>query len=211
MKNFLKAALVMFAASFSFQHNARAASVAVDVDIDIPSILILYCYDNIDVTVTSAAMIALLGVASADGTVTNATPAAITAAHASGALFGTAGAPDTTLPSSVDLTNINLDMDDICGFRAIRSSGGTGVNVSAAITTASMQDATTTSTITMNDAAVRSVAGGFTALGGTEAVSTGFALGTVTPIDLRVNLDLSGVVLAGNHTDGVVTVTAALF
>lgn len=204
MKKFFAAALVLGAATIGYQENARAASVAVDVDINMPSILILYCFSDVDVTVSAAAMAALLGVSGADASETDAGPGTITATHSSGDLVGSPSvALDTALPSSADMSNVKLNMNDICAFRAIEPATGNGVNVDATVTDATLTNGT--DTITFSNPLVRASAATFSA---DEDVTTGLGLGNAIPIDVQVQMDLTSATIAGDYVDGEVTVVA---
>ncbi len=204
MRKFVAAALVLAAVSFGYQQHARAASVAVDVDINLPSILILYCFTDVDVTVSAAAMAALLGATGADSSVTDPGPATITAAHVAGDLVGAPTvALDTSIPSGANMSDVKLNMNDICAFRAIEPATGNGVNVDATVTDAVLNNGT--ATIGFSNPLVRAVAAGFAV---DEDVTAGLGLGNVIPIDVQVQMDLTSASIAGDYIDGEVTVVA---
>ena len=204
MRKIITAAVMLCAASFGYQQQARAANIAVDVDINLPSILVLYCYTNVDVTVSTAALAALLGVAGADNTVSRAGPGLIAASESAGDLVGAPGtALDTTFSTSADMTDVKLNMNDICAFRAIEPATGNGVNVDATVTDNTLTNGT--STITFSNPLVRASAPGFSV---DEDVTAGLGLGNAIPIDVQVQMDMSSASIAGDYVDGAVTVVA---
>ena len=216
MRKVLAATVMMIAALVHQSQTVRAANIDVDVDINMPSILILYCYSNVDVTISAAALAELLlGVVSTgDDTVTDAGPGVITATvNGSNELEGTDSSLTTTITTGVNPASVNLNMNDICAFRAI--GAGSGVQVSAVVSAPVGSDTFThatnaSSTITINGVNVRSSTNGSATFGATDTVTTGLGLGNVNDIDVQLDLDLSNVIESGFHNDASVQVTAAV-
>ena len=188
---------------------AQAASLNVDVDIVWPSILILYCYSDVDVTVTSAVLGSLFtGTASGDQGVPVAGPGAAVATLSGTDLVADVnlGSPDTDL--LVDPAAVNLILDNVCAIRAVSTAGGSGVQVDVALT-ANTQLLNGTATIDLSNPQVRVDAGAF----GAPVTFTPGGLGTLHNVDVQLSLDVSGADEAGTYSSAVddnVTVTATL-
>jgi hypothetical protein len=192
---------------------AEAANLNVDVDIVWPSILILYCYSDVDITVTSAVLGQLMtGVASGDQGVAVAGPGAANATVVGSTLVADVllGTPDTDL--LVSEANIPLIIDNVCAIRAIGTNGGTGVQVGVAYTANTTLDSAGAGTGTIDLAgapAVRVDAGAF----GSPVTFAPGGLGTLHNVDVQVNLDASNADEADTYSSaaaGNFTVTATL-
>lgn len=206
------AAAAFAAASLAGAGAAQAqATLQTDIDIDFPSIIILNCFDEIDVSFTGAQLLAALGVASntvASGTGTT------TAVDNAGALEGDAG-PLLATPGGT-VSSVLLNLNGVCAVRAV----GTGGVVNADLT---LDDGTLTgaggSTIAVN--ALNGRDGGSTAAGsgGAWSATTGGptdftvatnGLGQLSFIDVQLDLDLSGVTAAGEHSGAADTFTVSV-
>lgn len=213
MKRVLLASLLVLGLVIVPFGQTEAASLNVDVDIVWPSMLILYCYSDVDITVTSAVLGQLMtGVASGDQGVPVAGPGTATASVSGASLLAdvTLGSPDTDL--SVSEANIPLIIDNVCAVRAIATSGGAGVQVGVAYTANTTLDSAGAGTGTIDligTPAVRVDAGAF----GSPVSFTPAGLGTLHNVDVRVNLDASGADEADTYSSaaaGNFTVTATL-
>lgn len=192
---------------------AQAASLNVDVDIIWPSILILYCYSDVDITVTSAVLAELVtGTANGDQGIAVAGPGTANATVSGTGLTADVnlGSPDTDLAPGVDLSNLALTIQDVCAIRAIQTNGGSGVQVSIAYTANTTLTNGGTGTITLTGTPqVQINGGGF----GSPATFTPSGLGTTDAVDVQLILDASSADEAGTYSSAVddnITVTATL-
>lgn len=204
----LVAVLTLFTLSPS---PAQAASITTDVDIILPSILILFCYDDITVTITQANLVTLTGAASADDDIGTA-GGTVTPGVVASTLEGTVITLDTALPSAVDPTAILLNMLDVCGVRAIISGAATGVDVSFALTGNTTLTGSVAGSMTVNSGGVRNGSGAG-AFADFTFPAASLGLGTVATIDVQLNLDLSSATTAGTYSSaaaGTFTVTAVI-
>lgn len=204
----LTVGLVAGAMLIGYSQTVRAqASVTVDVDIDLPSILILFCFDEIDVTISAANLATLLtGVASTGEATVNTALGAVTPVVSGTTLEGTPVVLDTAL--TVDPSAVFLNLLGVCGVRAL--GAGNGVDVSVAGVNLTL-DGPGTSQITVDAVATRDNAVGG-AFGPTfNIVEANLGLGNVRLIDAQLELDLSSAQEAGTHssgTAGTFTITA---
>lgn len=159
--------------------NARAASVDVDVDITLPNFLVLYCYDNISVSFTAAQLEAALGVTSNSATVSG-TPTITSAAGTITATLDIA----TDAPSLT--TSANLVLKNVCGVRALSSTGNVSISIPSKADTLTASGGTGTISV------------GTVAPSTTSLALTG-GLGTVNPFDVTMPLDLSGAIEAASY------------
>lgn len=202
MKNLVRAVAMLIAAfSFSTQANAQA-SVDIDVDITLSSFAILYCFNDIDVTVTGATLARLAETSLGAGAATE-NAVAVTATQAVAGTFN-AGDIDATMDiannlpaTSSDLSSVNLNLNNVCAVRGLLSAAE-DVDVTVANTGGPLVGPT--SNITVN---------GITA---TPATIGSLTLGTPTTIDVVMDLDMSAVDQTGtfNGPADVVTVTATI-
>lgn len=198
MRKLLCVLTVAAAALVGYAPKLHAASVGVDVDITLSSILILYCYNDINVTITGAALAEVLhgsatysdGNGFAKGGVT------ATANGASTALEADLGiTSDTTNTAfSGNLASVDLDLLNICAVRAIASSA-TGVTVGAVLNNGTLSG--TSSNITIVSVGVTPATIGTGSLG----------LGTLNPIKATLELNLSTADLAETYTGASSTFT----
>lgn len=163
------------------------AQIDVDVDIDVGEITILYAFTDIDVDIDSTALGAILANGCVAGTNSiecdeGDAGGPVTAVENSGTLEATFDiAPGLFDPSAVDLVLQNV--------WAVRAIGGTTANTTVTATVgANNVLANGASVITVNDA---------TAIPGTFADP---GLGTPEVGDVTLELDLTGITTAGNHS-----------
>lgn len=168
------------------------AQIDVDVDINVDEITILYAFSDIDVTIDTAA----LGTVLTDGTCVAGTNSLecdegdalgpVVAVDNAGTLEATFDI--ATALSAIDPSSVDLLLENVWAVRAI---GGTTANttVTAALGAANVLN-NGASAITVNTA---------TAAPGTFADP---GLGAPQVGDVTLNLDFTGVTLAGNHDDG---------
>lgn len=191
---------------------ARAqAQLNTDIDIDFPSIIILNCFDRIDVDVTGDQLLAAIGVTgSTNGAATaTQTSGAATATNNAGDLEADAGTLAATPGGSVSAVNLNLN--GVCAVRAVGTGGV--VETSLAINDGALN--LNASTITV--AAIRGRDGGTTAAGGGGAFTGAFpfdvataGFGSLSYIDVQLELDLAAVTEAGVHTGSGDTFTVTV-
>lgn len=169
----------------------QAASLSTDVDVSLPSIIALYCYDSVSVNVSANGLSAALGAAP------NATGTGLGAATVT-SLDSDLGADAEGAVSSM-ASSVNLDLNNVCAFRALVTNG---VDVTVAQAT---------------DPKLLNAAGGEIDADGISllsagSVSTGLGLGVAaTPISVRVPLDLANASAPGTYSKAdlfTVTVTA---
>jgi len=198
MRKFIASVCVVALTAFGSVHAAKAASVDVDVDITLPSFLILYCFDDIHVSVREADLAAALGVTGSQS-VQIAAPTTTTS-----------GSTGTTITANMDIASeagvaaptlnaIDLELQNTCGFRAI-GSGGT-----AAVSIGSVAGTLTAATPANGSIAVNSVTPSVT------SVTLAGGLGTLNTFDATMSLDITNVVNADRFTSAgaefTVTVT----
>lgn len=168
---------------------AQAASLSTDVDVSLPSIIALYCYDSVSVNVSANGLSTALGVAP-NGTGLGA--ATVTALDSD--LGADAQGPVASMASAV-----NLDLRNVCAFRALVTNG---VDVSVA-------QATDPKLVNASGGEID--ADGISLLSA-SSVSTGLGLGAAaTPISVRVPMDLANASAPGTYSKAdlfTVTVTA---
>lgn len=191
MSKFIKsvAAAAVLATSATGTH---AASLSTDVDVSLPSVIALYCYDSVTVNVDADGLTAALG----------------------GTLDGTAGLGSATIDSFVaDLeadsnggivapdTSVDLQLNNVCAFRALVANG-------VEVTVAEAADPTLVNGTT--PAAVIDASG--ISLSSDATVTTGLGLAAApTPISVTVPLDLTDATAPGSYSKAelfTVTVTA---
>lgn len=193
MSKFIKAAAAVAVIATSATGPAHAAALSTDVDVTLPSIIALYCYDKVDVNVTTAGYVAATGAIDGGSTTTSTGPTDATSPSAGNWEAAVAGL-DTTAGGSA-ATDVDLTMTGVCAFRALATS--TGVNVSidrrAADGDINHPDGAkivaTAAKLVNSGAAVDDY-----------DVTTGLGLGNVNPITVRLPLDLSAATLAGTYT-----------
>ncbi len=170
--------------------SSHAASVDVDIDITLPSILILYCYDDIALSLSTADLATALGVTNDSGASVNGVggPTGYTAAP------GTVTADmDLTGSAPGVTTTIDLVLTDTCGVRAIASGGTATITVPSFEPTLEAAGGVANGSITVNSVTTSDAGlNGLTLTGG---------FGTLNTFDVTMNLDLSGVVAADTFSD----------
>lgn len=196
------------AAALTLVAPVQAASVTTDVDINLPSILILFCYDEIDVTITAANLATLMvgGAATGDDAATTAlgtTTPAVVGTNLEGTVI--------TLSSALNVNEdaVFLNLLEVCGIRAI--GNGNGVDVSVALTAnTTLANTTGAGSILIDQAQTRANGGGaFAATYNIPDASLG--LGNLNLVDVQLELDLTSASEAGDYSsavDGTFTITA---
>lgn len=203
MKKFLASVCVMAMAVFG-ANQVKAASVDVDVDITLQGFLILYCYDDINVSISPANLGDALGLTNDSGNaiVKGSVPSANITSPSAGNLEADLDIDSEATISSVTPT-VTLNLKDICGVRAIAASGR-NVSVSAG---------SAASTLTASTAANGSIGVSNVATNVTDLTITNGLGGALNTFDVSMELDLSSVVGAdtfaasGSATEFTVTVT----
>ena len=188
-----KKALATVAAVATLSSATQAAELQTDVDVTLPSVIALSCYDEIDVNVTAAGFLTAVGsTATATGEIAGGDAGTVTATAAAGEL--TAGSTELAV-GTVD-ANVNLNMTNICAFRAIGAANGVTVSVAATNQTTLAGPGTTS--IAVGTPATR--ANGGTTFGTTYDVAVadlGFT--NVNGIDVQLPLDLTNAGVAGTY------------
>ena len=177
MSKFIKsaAAAAVLATSATGTH---AATLSTDVDVSLPSIVALYCFDSVSVGIDAGGLTtALNGLTSAGlGEATINSFAADLGADA-----------DTGIASPA--TTVNLDLTNVCAFRALVANGVTVTVEQAADPT--LANATPGAEIDADGISLLSAA----------SVTTGLGLAaTPTPISVRVPLDLANATAPGSYS-----------
>lgn len=181
MSKFIKSAAVAAVLATSAT-GTYAAELSTDVDVSLPSIIALYCYDQVSVGVTAAGLTAALGAGSGENGLGNATISSFEGALDASSLVG----------NTAYTTDVNLNLNNVCAFRALVGADG----VSVAVT----QGATAADTTLVNAAGGTIAAAGAT-LTSDATVTTGLGLGAAaTPISVRIPLDLSDATAPGTYS-----------
>jgi len=157
----------------------NAAELSTDVDINLPSIIALYCYDSVAVNVTAGGLTAALGAGTG---ATGLGSASITS-------FSDDLGADDAIGATAYSTEVDLNLNNVCAFRALVGESG----VSVAVSQGEAEDA---SGATLTSAAT---------------VTTGLGLGVApTAVSVQIPLDLSDATAPGvySKTD-LFTVTVA--
>ncbi len=183
-----------------------AASVTLDVDVEVPSMLVLYCFDEIDVTLSSANLASLLAGVGATGDDTQTTPlGTVTPTVVGSSLQGTVVTLDTTLAPG-DSTAVFLNLLGVCAVRAVGSGNGVDMTIVSNNTTLTGP----TGTILVDAVGTRRAGGaGFAAAFNIPEASLG--LSNVNFVDVQLELDMSNARTAGSYSstvDGTFTITA---
>lgn len=170
---------------------AQSADIAVDIDITLGELLILTCYDDVTVNLTGAQLATAMGFATGVDAITASTTVAPTGAL--GALTHDFGLPNGD--EATVTTSLTLNLNNMCGVRAIDNDGTVQLSVSAG----------TSFTLTNGTDSLP-----VTGVATSSATATGVSLGTLTPFGVTMGLDFSGVGTSGtyNLNAGEFTVTA---
>lgn len=169
---------------------AQAASLSTDVDVSLPSIIALYCYDSVSVSVDADGLTAALGDAPVTAGLGSTSIDSFTAdlgADANGGIVAPA-------------TSVDLQLNNVCAFRALVTSG---VSVSVA------EAADPTLVNATVPAAVINATG--VELTTAAEVTTGLGLAAApTPISVKVPLDLTDASAPGTYSkEELFTVTVS--
>lgn len=185
--------LVAAAALFGAVQPAQAQAVGTTaVSVDLNGIVILYYYSSVNVTMPSN----LLG------------PSAVAAAAANPTAVAVATGAEATLanPTSatpIALNAVNLDLLNAWSVRALNTTGAnTQVTISGTLDT--LTDGGT-GVISIGNRQVRVTAGAFA---GTSTFASAGTFVTPQTGDVRLVLDMTGVVGTGSYTGGNYTLTA---
>jgi len=189
---------LLFVFNFSSTPLRAQAAGTTDIDISFPPLVILFYYDNIDITISRAALAGIVAGGTGD------------TALSQGTVSGNAFTPNLSISSSTtgftSPAAVDLDLIEAWAVRAIGDSSGAGtVQVTLSVGDDTLTE-TGGDTITINSLNTR-----LTSVGGAFSPSVTFpaqGLGTAILGDLRLNLDLSGATVSGDYVDGQFTVTA---
>ncbi len=190
MSKFIKSAAAAAVLATSAT-GAQAASLSTDVDVSLPSVIALYCYDSVSVSVDADGLTAALG----DAPVTTAL-----GSTSIESFTADLGADESETIAAAN-TEVDLQLNNVCAFRALVTSGVSVSVAEAADPTLVNED---------DDAAVIDASG--VELTSDEEVLTGLGLHVApTPISVKVPLDLTNASAPGTYSKEelfTVTVTA---
>lgn len=181
--------ITYFVAVLLFAPFTSSAQIEVDVDIDVDEITILYAFTDIDVTINSAALGAIL----ANGCATRTLSQECDEGDAAGPVVATENAGDLEATFNIQPGLFNPNAVDLVleNVWAVRALGGATANTTVTATIGASNVLNNgASAITVNSA---------TAAPGTFADP---GLGAPQVGDVTLELDLTGLTAAGNHSDG---------
>lgn len=184
---------------------AQAASVSIDIDVQLPEILVLYCYSDVSVTITSGVFSTIFAAGStADPDGAYVTLATNPDASTSGANLDVDLDATTDPAIGTPTTTATLNLNDICAVRGITSDGT--VDVTATGPTQFDPGTAGGTALTGADGT------GSIAVGTITASTAGtVSLGALTAINVSMPLDFANVTGAGNFAVNNPLVVTASF